>query len=488
MLTLVLLLIPLIASMLVLFTRNNTSRYVSLFISALQLLFTFVVYFKFLGADISNEATRASFIFNKDWIQNPDINFHIGLDGISLLMVFLTNLLIPLIILSGFNREQNRPHILYALILFMQFALIGVFVSFDGILYYIFWEMALLPVYFIALSWGGENRSAITLKFFIYTLAGSLLMLFGFVLLYWYNPLHNFDWRDLIKNPICSCNQGLVFWLFFIAYAIKIPVVPFHTWQPDTYHTAPTQGTMLLSGIMLKMGTYSLVRWLLPVVPSGVAEWTPMVISLCVVGIIYTSVIAIMQSDMKRLFAYSSIAHVGLITAGIFAANLQGMQGGFVQMLAHGINVVGLFFCADIIMNRTGSNNVNGIGGIRLASPRFATYFFIIVLGTVALPLTNGFVGEFMLLYGMFEYNSWSAWLAGSSVILGAVYMLRMYQKVMLGESLEGNLEFGKLKWNEELVLFSICALILVFGLFPKSILELVEPVGDMIVKKSLIK
>ncbi|MFZ4799102.1 MAG: complex I subunit 4 family protein, partial [Bacteroidia bacterium] len=272
------------------------------------------------------------------------------------------------------------------------------------------------------------------------------------------------------------------------AYAIKIPLIPFHTWQPDTYSTAPTQGTMLLSGIMLKMGLYSLLRWLLPIIPNGVAEYTPIAIALCVIGVVYASVIAIMQTDLKKLFAYSSIAHVGLIAAGIFALNMQGIQGGLVQMLAHGINVVGVFYCADIIINRTGNSNINTLGGIRLLSPRFATYFIIIVLGSVALPLTNSFVGEFMLLFGLFEYNSWAAIVAGLTVILGAVYMLRMYQKVMLGDINENVTVFEDLKWNEELVLATIAILIFVFGIFPKPILELVEPISTEIFKISFVK
>jgi NADH-quinone oxidoreductase subunit M len=486
MLTLILLLIPLVASLAALFLKGESAKWFSLVVTCIQLVFTLFVYQVFIGIDMASDE-RALVNINENWITSPQINFQIGLDGISMLMVFLTNLLLPLIVLAGFNRVQERTHIFYSLVLLMQFALIGVFVSFDGILYYLFWELALLPIYFISLNWGGANRGQITLKFFIYTLAGSLLMLFGFIYLYWHTPSHTFNWLDLTQNHICTCKQGMVFWLFFAAYAIKIPIIPFHTWQPDTYQTAPTQGTMLLSGIMLKMGLYSLVRWLLPVVPNGVAEYAYLALGLSVLGIVYASVIAIMQTDLKKLFAYSSIAHVGLIAAGIFTLNLQGVQGGLAQMLAHGINVVGLFYCADIIMNRTGSNNINNLGGIRLLAPRFSTYFIIIVLGSVALPLTNGFIGEFLLLYGLFEYNSWAAAFGGLTIILGAVYMLRMYQKVMLGNTNENVSTFEDVKWNEELVLIAIVLLIFVFGLFPKPMLELVEPAVNQIIKLSTI-
>jgi len=308
-------------------------------------------------------------------------------------------------------------------------------------------------------------------------------MLFGFIALYWYNPMHSFDIRDLYANVVCSCNQGWLFWLFFLAYAIKIPIVPFHTWQADTYKESPTQGTMLLSGIMLKMGTYSLIRWLLPVLPSGVMEWGPLAITLSVIGIVYASVIAIMQRDLKRLFAYSSVAHVGLIAAGIFALNMEGLQGATMQMLAHGVNVVGLFFCADIIYNRTETNNMHELGGIRLAAPGFNTLFMIVVLGSVALPLTNAFIGEFLLLYGVYSYNTWLAAFAGLTIILGAVYMLRMFQHTMLGNTVDKTSAFAELKWNEWCVLGVISALIIIMGIYPNPIMELAQPVLTDILK-----
>jgi NADH-quinone oxidoreductase subunit M len=415
-----------------------------------QLVFTVYAYTVF-----KNEGS-AAFEFLANWSVKPVLNIHFAMDGMSLVMLMLTNLLLPLIVLSGYNREMERPHVFYSLMLFMQFALNGVFISFDGFIYYIFWELALIPIYFIAFNWGGENRAKVTLKFFIYTLAGSLLMLFAFLFLYNGSPAHSLDWSSLINNPACSCNQTWLFWLFFIAFAIKIPIVPFHTWQPDTYATAPTQGTMLLSGIMLKMGTYSLLRWLIPVVPAGVAEWQYVAITLSVIGIVYASVIAIMQKDLKRLLAYSSIAHVGLISAGIFTLNLSGFQGSMVQMFAHGLNVVGLFYCADIILNRTKHHEIEGLGGIRLIAPKFATWFMIVILGSVALPLTNGFVGEFMLLFSVYQYNTWLAVFAGLTIILGAVYMLRMYQKMVLGTAIKENMVFPDLYWNEKIVLVTI--------------------------------
>jgi NADH-quinone oxidoreductase subunit M len=477
MLSLTLLFIPLAASLLLLFSKGGLSRNLALVFTLVQLGFTAYVYNVFMAEG------SVPFDFLKNWSAKPFLNVHFSMDGMSLLMVILTNLLLPLIVLSGYNREIERPHIFYSLMLFMQFALNGVFMAFDGFVYYIFWELALIPIYFISFNWGGQNRTQVTLKFFIYTLAGSLLMLFAFLFLYNGTPTHSLDWAVLISNKACACNQTWLFWLFFIAFAIKIPIVPFHTWQPDTYKTAPTQGTMLLSGIMLKMGTYSLIRWLIPVVPEGVKEWQYIAIGLSVAGIVYASIIAIMQSDLKRLLAYSSIAHVGLISAGIFAMNLTGMQGSLIQMFAHGINVVGLFFCADIIFNRTQNPNVEGLGGIRLVAPKFATWFMVIILGSVALPLTNGFVGEFMLLFGVYEYNTWLSVFAGLTIILGAVYMLRMYQKVVLGTPIMENMVFPDLYWNEKVVLISIGILIFFFGIFPNTIIELTEPFLKTITK-----
>ncbi len=482
MMLLQLLFLPLLASLLVLLAGNKWASRVALLFAVAELVITYFAYQAFTAAG-SEPLT-----YFREWISNPKISFNLSLDGLSLLMVLLTNFLTPLIVLSTFNRQIENARSYFSLILLMQFALVGVFMAMDGLLYYIFWELALIPIYFIALRWGGVNRVPVTLKFFIYTLAGSLLMLFGFIMLYWYNPQHTFDIRDLYNMQICSCNQSWLFWMFFLAFAIKIPIVPFHTWQADTYKEAPTQGTMLLSGIMLKMGTYSLLRWLLPIVPAGVAEWGPLAITLCVIGIVYASVIAIMQRDLKKLFAYSSVAHVGLISAGIFALNMQGFQGSVAQMLAHGVNVVGLFFCADIIMNRTGSLNVDGLGGIRNVAPRFTTLFMIIVLGSVALPLTNGFIGEFLLLYGVYEYNTWLSAFAGLTIILGAVYMLRMFQRVMLGNVSDTTSAFEDLKWNETLVLGIIAAVIVVMGIYPKPVFDMAQPALDLILNKALMK
>ena len=481
MITLLLLFLPLVAAVLVYVAGDKLASKVALSFAVVELAISGYALSKFIseGSD--------AFYINEPWLSVPKVSFHLGIDGLSMLLILLTNFLLPLIILSAFNRSIQNAKSYFSLMLVMQFALLGVFMALDGLLYYIFWEIALIPIYFIALLWGGRNRIPITLKFFIYTLAGSLLMLFGFIMLYWYNPGHSFDISELYNNTVSAQNQSWLFWMFFIAFAIKIPIVPFHTWQADTYRESPTQGTMLLSGIMLKMGIYSLIRWLLPILPLGVAQWGPLAITLCVAGIVYASVIAIRQKNIKDLLAYSSVAHVGLISAGVFALNLYGFQGSVVQMLAHGINVVGLFFCADIISNRTGTLTIDELGGIRNLAPKFATMFMIIVLGSIGLPLTNGFIGEFLLLYSVYDYNIWLAVFAGLTIILGAVYMLRMYKKVMLGNESVAIQSFPDLKWNESLVLGMIALVIIALGVYPKPIMDLAEPALQLILNRYII-
>lgn len=480
MITALLIIFPLISGLLVLLTSNEQAKRIAFFASLIELAISVFALTQFqYNAD-------AQFMCDLNWIQSLGIHFKVAMDGISILLVMLTNVLVPLIILSTNSSlvlspsgRAERGAAFYSLILLMQMALIGVFTAMDGFLFYIFWELALIPIWFICLLWGGDNREKITFKFFIYTLAGSLLMLVGLIYLYLQTPgSHSFDIQALYAAGanLSSSEQTWIFWALFIAFAIKMPVFPFHTWQPDAYTVAPTQGTMLLSGIMLKMGTYGLIRWLLPMVPTGVQNWGQAAMILSITGILYASVIAIMQKDFKRLIAYSSIAHVGLISAGIFSLTVQGLQGGILQMLAHGINVVGLFFVVDIIFNRTKTQELSQLGGIRNITPWFATMFMIVLLGSVALPLTNGFVGEFLLINGVYQYNAWMAAFAGLTVILGAVYMLRSYQKIMLGETNPLTSGFIDLSFNEKAVFVPIVILIIAMGVYPKPILDIAAP------------
>jgi len=464
---LLLLFLPLVGAIVTSLLKGNAAKVSALGFALLSLCVTIGLLTQF-----TPDATT-QFAVNYPWIQQLGINFHAGIDGISMITVILTNVLMPLIILASFKHEYKNANAFYALILFMQSGLLLVFTALDGFLFYIGWEAALIPIYFICAMWGGKDRIKVNMKFFVYTIAGSLFMLLG--LIYLYLQAKSFDISAFYALNLDSYQQGWVFWALFIAFAIKMPIFPFHTWQPDTYTEAPTTGTMLLSGIMLKMGIYGVIRWLLPIVPQGVNDWICVVMILSVIGIIYASLIAFTQKDAKRLVAYSSIAHVGLIAAGIFAMSTQGLQGVMVQMLSHGINVVGLFFVLDIISSRLKTNKIEELGGLAKVAPKLAVTFLIIVLGTVALPGTNGFIGEFLLLYGVYNYNMWLGIVAGLTIIFGAVYMLRMYQKVMLGTTNDLTISFTDIKGTEKIVLYSICALIIVMGVYPKPIMHLSE-------------
>jgi NADH-quinone oxidoreductase subunit M len=461
--------IPLIAALIILVSGKSIVRGLSATFSLVSLLITVYLYLNFIP-----DATT-QFLVNLAWIPQFGIQFKAGVDGISMVLLLLTNLLIPIIVLSSFKQDIKNQKAFYALIFFMQSGLLLVFTALDAFLFYVGWEIALIPVYFICALWGGENRIKVNLKFFVYTIAGSLLMLVAIIYLHLQTPGNSYDIAEFYKLNLDSTTQGWIFWAFFIAFAIKMPVFPFHTWQPDTYTEAPTAGTMLLSGIMLKMGIYGVIRWLIPIAPMGFQAWGETAMVLSIIGVVYASIIAFTQNDIKRLIAYSSIAHVGLISAGIFAWNLQGLQGAMIQMLNHGINVVGMFFIADIIIRRLNTREMNLMGGIAKPAPMLAIGFLIVLLGTVALPLTNGFVGEFLLLMGIYNSNIWYAAIAGLTIIFGAVYMLRMYQKVMLGGLNTSTSTFTDLDSTEKSVLLIISALIILIGIYPQPILNISE-------------
>lgn len=471
-----LIIVPLIASLLVFFTKGNTSRTVALGLSVVEFILSLVVLFQF-----KHNPDSQNLMLNCPWVESLGIHFAVSIDALSMLMVLLTTFLVPLIILSSFSSTYKKPNSFYGLILLMQMALVGVFTANDGFLFYVFWELALIPIYFICLIWGGDDRGRITFKFFVYTLFGSLFMLVGLIYLYNHTGfdtgIKSWAVTDLYQagKSLNVSQQSFVFWCIFLAFGIKMPIFPLHTWQPDTYVTAPTQGTMLLSGIMLKMGTFGLIKWLLPMTPLALEKWGGVAIGLAVFGIFYASCIAIVQKDYKRLIAYSSIAHVGLIAAGILSCNQQGIQGGVMQMLAHGVNVVGLFLIADILMRHTGTREMDKLGGIRSMNGNFSVLFLIVMLGSVALPLTNGFVGEFLLINGIYQYGAWIAGFAGLTVILGAVYMLRSYQAIMLGERKDSAIAFGSLAGSDKLVLYIICFAIVAFGVYPKPLNDLAE-------------
>jgi proton-translocating NADH-quinone oxidoreductase chain M len=409
------------------------------------------------------------------WITKPNIAFALKTDGLALAMVLLTTALTPIIIFSGFGNDFKNAKAIYSLILFMSFAMVGTFLAADGLLYYIFWELSLIPIYFIALLWGNgdaEERKKAVVKFFIYTLAGSLFMLTGFV--YLYLQAGSFLLTDLYQLRLSCGQQFWIFSAFFLAYAIKIPIIPFHTWQAKVYQKAPTIGTMLLSGIMLKMGLYSVLRWQLPIAPLTAKGYQYTLIGLSIAGVIYGSIVALRQKDLKKLLAYSSLAHVGLIAAGAYTLTLDGLRGAVLQMIAHGFVVVGLFFIAEIIFRRYETRLISEMGGIRSQSPKFTSMFLLLVLASVALPSTFNFVGEFTVLYSLFQVNLGFAILGGTTIILGAYYMLKMFQHAMLGET--NTKPFADVSFNEGLLLVIIVAVLFFFGLYSKPITDLITP------------
>jgi NADH-quinone oxidoreductase subunit M len=476
MLTLFLIFWPLLATLVFFAIKGQEAKRWALAASFIELAIALVM------AILFDPSEGAQFVVNYSWVQSLGINFHMGVDGISLLLVLLTTILTPLIILSSFKNQYENAPSFYGLVLFMEMSLLGVFCALDGFLFYIFWEMALIPIYFICLRWGGVNRGPVTLKFFIYTLAGSLIMLVGLIYLYFKTPgSHTFEISALYSagQSLSAGEQGIIFWALFVAFAVKMPVFPFHTWQPDTYHTAPSAGTMLLSGIMLKMGTYGVIRWLIPVVPQGVDRWGSTALTLSVIGIVYASLLAIIQKDLKRLIAYSSIAHVGLIAAGIFTLDKMGLQGAMVQMVSHGIVIVGLFYVIDIIISRTATQEIAALGGIRNVAPRFASAFIVILLSSVALPLTSGFVGEFLLINAVFQYSYVSGAFAALTMIFGAVYMLRSFQVTMLGETNSTTKGFIDLDRQEKWVLYPIVIMVILIGIYPTPLMKISEVAVD---------
>jgi NADH-quinone oxidoreductase subunit M len=484
MITALLILFPILAAVLIMFSGSDRNvRRNAIVLSLFEFIISVAAYFRFHNTGLP----ELSFSFQ--WIKTLGISFHFAMDGISLLLVLLTTFLFPVIILASSAFRSKRLNIFYGLLLIMEASLIGVFTAQDGIIFYVFWELALIPAYFITALWGGDDRIRITFKFFIYTLSGSLLMLGALIYLYLNTPYpHSSEFTALYNVSLSKPAQFWIFSAFFIAFAVKIPIVPFHTWQPDTYTSAPPAGSMILAGIMLKMGIYGIIRLLIPLCHNVLIIIGIPVVIIIVLGLIYASIIALNQTDLKRFVAYVSIAHVGLISAGAFSMNQIALQGVVFQMISHGINVVGLFIIIDIIEKRFNTREINHLGGIARIIPSLSVYFMIIMLGTIALPLTNGFIGEFLLLIGLFEYHPWISLLAGTTIILGAIYMLRVYQKVMLG-SYTDNLQSDqkKLQPYELASLIPLAAIVILTGCFPKLILDIAGPAINAILNLIVI-
>jgi NADH-quinone oxidoreductase subunit M len=457
--------------------------------SLLSAIVTLVV--SILGLTILN--SPAQLMADAEWQPLLGSRFTVKLDGMSQLLCLLTAISYPLIFVATWFTKYEKPNNFYALMLLTQAGLMGVFVAQDALLFYFFWELALIPTYFLCSKWGGERRIQVTFKFFIYTFVGSLMMLVGILYLYFQTPDHSFSINSFYNLNLPYGQQTWVFWLFLVAFAVKMPIFPFHTWQPDAYEQSPTATTMVLSGIMVKMGVYGVLRWLVPVLPLATWAWGDTVAMLAVIGMIYASLIAIRQDDIKRLVAYSSIAHIGLMCLAIFVPSAAGIQGVMIQMFAHGINIIGLWIVVELIERQFKTRKISELGGIAEKAPMLTLLLVIIALANVALPLTNAFIGEFLMFSGIFvstasKYNMIFTAVAGISIILSAIYTLNMIQKVFYGNTNAVTSSAKDISFNESLALVIIVGLILSFGVYPKPMLELTQSVADSILAKMAIK
>ncbi len=462
----ILIFLPVFAAICIALGGKKINQWVAFLLAAIPMVFAVKLFFESGSGSAFNAFTLADY----PWL-SQNFRFTLGYDGLTGLMLLLTNGLIPFIVLSGIRDDENRVR-KTALTLVMQGALNGVFMAKDGLMFYIFWELALLPIYFITLTMKHGNAFKITLRFFLYTFIGSLAMLASLMYIVIFKTNFSFAYNDLL-NANYSLHESI--WLgggFLLAFAVKIPILPFHSWQADTYTHSPAVGSMLLSGIMLKMGLYGLIRWYLPVFPESIEFYKPIMISLSVAGVVYGAIIALRQQDLKRLIAFSSLSHVGLIAAGIFTLSLDGLQGAVLQMMVHGINVFGLFLVVDIIEQQVGSRNMIDLGGLAKTNRFFTIAFVIIALGATAVPLTNGFPGEFLLLKSIFNTQATMAVIAGTTIIFGAAYMLRMLQFSLFGE-VETTLK--QLNVGQWISLSVVVFFVLFLGLFPQVILDSIQ-------------
>ncbi len=420
---------------------------------------------------------------NYIWLKHIGANYYIGLDGMGRLMTLLTALSFPLIILSSSKGGYRNPSSFYGLLMLTQAGLMGVFLALDALTFYFFWELALIPVYFLSSQWGGERRIAATFKFFIYTFLGSLLMLAGIIYVYLHTgartfedgtfSAHSFSFSSFYGAELSPTEQGWLFVLFMAAFAIKMPIFPFHTWQPEAYDQAPYPVTMVLSAVMVKMGLFGVYRWLLPLFPDAPLLCRNVVIGLSVAGIVYASALALVQDNIRKLVAYSSIAHIGLMSAALFTLNTSGVQGVLLQMFNHGINILGMWMVVEIIERKTGVKKISELSGLAAPAPLLTIFFVVIALANIALPLTNAFTGEFLMFSGLFRYNVWVMSVAGLGVILSAVYTLNLIQKVFLGSVNQFTRDVTDIGWSERLSLGVLVVLIFLIGIYPQPLINL---------------
>ena len=418
------------------------------------------------------------------WLPGLRSSFGLVLDGLTKIVCLLTAVIFPIVLLVTKKDQYKNSNSFYGLLMLTQCGLMGVFMATDALVFYFFWELALIPVYFLSSIWGGEKRIKATFKFFIYTFIGSLFLLIGILYMYLSTPDTSFGLVSFYNLQLSSLEQHWLFFLFFIAFAIKMPIFPLHTWQPEAYEQAPTTVTMIMSGVMVKMGLFGLIRWLLPLFPLAVKDFNTGIIIVIVIGMVYASLVAIYQDNIKKLIAYSSIAHIGLMAAGVFTLKDVAIQGAVLQMFNHGINIVALWIAAELIERQTGITKISDLGGIAQKAPLLSIFFVVAAMANIALPLTNAFVGEFMIFNGLYQFNPWIAALAGISIILSAVYTLNMIKNVFYGQTVSATAGFRDIGKTHVFVFCIITILIFVAGVYPTPVFKMIHETTGIVLNK----
>ncbi|MBI5191936.1 MAG: NADH-quinone oxidoreductase subunit M [Nitrospirae bacterium] len=463
--------VPLIGAAILLFVKNATAaRWIALIFTVVDFLIAIPLVLNF-----DRTTYQMQFVEHYLWIPSWNITYHLGIDGISVLFVFLAALLGWICVLASWKAIDKKVKEFMIAILVMQTAMIGVFCALDFFLFYLFWEAMLIPMYLIIGVWGGKDRIYAAIKFFLYTLAGSIFMLIGIIVLY-FTGGQTFDIMALMSQKYAMNIQIWVFLAFFIAFAIKVPMFPFHTWLPDAHVQAPTAGSIILAGVLLKMGTYGMLRFPMPMFPDASKYFATPILILSVVGIVYGGFLALAQTDIKKLVAYSSVSHMGFVTLGLFVYNTMGIEGGIMQMFNHGISTSALFLCIGVIYERTHTRELSDYGGLSKAVPIYTFFFTIFMLSSLAIPGTNGFIGEIMVLAGTFRYNSIIAAISIIGAVMGAVYLLSMYRKFAIGEITNHHIkEAHDIGGREIIAMVGLAIFVFWIGLNSKPFLDIMH-------------
>jgi NADH-quinone oxidoreductase subunit M len=436
-----------------------------------------------LFTEFDKSTYKMQFVEKSEWIPAWNIKYYLGVDGISVLLVLLTTISAILCILISWKSIKIKIKEFYIAILLTCGAIAGVFCSLDFFLFYIFWEAMLIPMYLIIGVWGGPNRIYATIKFILYTLVGSVLMLVGIIFLY-FHAGRSFDILELTSKTYSYNVQFWLFWAFFAAFAVKVPMFPVHTWLPDAHTEAPTAGSVILAAILIKMGAYGFLRFSIPLFPEATKAMVPAMLTLSVIAIVYAGVVCLAQKDLKRLIAYSSVSHMGFITMGIFALNSQGIEGGILQMINHGVVTGALFMCVGVIYDRTHSRQIADYGGLSTPMPIYAAFFMVFTLAAVGLPGTNGFIGEFLTLLGGFTANKLVGVLAATGVIIGAGYMLWLYQRVFFMRVNEKIIGLPDMDLREIVALTPLIIFVFWIGVYPVQFLDFMHPTVDHLLER----